>query len=265
MNVYEITDPADEHLRDFIDVRDADLRRRAGTFLAEGPILVERLLLSGVEVQAVLLTPSMFHRMERRLTDRPIDVLVAPATTLSRTVGFEFHRGVVASATRPGDLDAASLLDSCRTIVGLEGVNDHENLGAIFRSALALGIDGVLLDRTCADPLYRRSVRVSMGATFILPFARVSDHLVDRVNRAGFVSLALTPDASAEAIDGLELHGDERVAVLVGAEGDGLSSETLGNATHRVRIPIRRASDSLNVGHAAAIAFHEVVRTGKRL
>jgi tRNA G18 (ribose-2'-O)-methylase SpoU len=150
------------------------------------------------------------------------------------------------------------LLEHSVSVAVLEGITDHENLGAVFRSALALGIDGAMLDSTSGDPYYRRAVRVSMGAAFTLPFARLeaSEDLIDVLNRAGYVSLALTSDPAAMPIDHLNIAEGQRVAVLLGAEGDGLRAATMAGATHRVRIPIRDGIDSLNVGHAAAVAFH---------
>jgi tRNA G18 (ribose-2'-O)-methylase SpoU len=140
----------------------------------------------------------------------------------------------------------------------LEGLNDQENLGALARSALALGIDGLLLDPTCCDPLYRRVVRVSMGNVLHLPFARIDPwpHGLDRIRAAGFTVVALTTDPSAEPIESAGLAHLDRVAVLLGAEGPGLSAGALAHADRRVWIRQRFDVDSLNVGHAAAIAFH---------
>lgn len=255
----EIDDPADERLAAYVGVRDRT-QRAEGTegFLCEGILLVERLLDSDLEVQSLLLSPGKLDRLRPRLEGRDIDVLVAPQGVLNETVGFNIHRGVIASARRRPSPTARDLLERVSSVAVLEGIADHENLGAVFRSALALGIDGILLDTTSGDPYYRRAVRVSMGAVFSLPFAGLgaADNMIDVLDRAGYASIALTPDPAATPIDQFSPTEGRRVAVLLGAEGDGLSPATMEGATYRVRIPIRPGVDSLNVGHAAAIAFH---------
>ena len=251
-----IDDPSDERLADYVDIRDRD--QGSGGFLCEGMLLVERLLDSDVEVLSLLVASSKLDRLWPRFEDRDIEVLVAPQEVLNETVGFNIHRGVIAHARRRPSLTSVDLLERSASVAVLEGITDHENLGAVFRSALALGIDGVVLDSKSGDPYYRRAVRVSMGAAFALPFARleVSEDLIEVLNRAGYVSLALTPNPAAAPIDHLNIAEGQRVAVLLGAEGDGLRATTMAGATHRVRIPIRAGVDSLNVGHAAAVAFH---------
>jgi tRNA G18 (ribose-2'-O)-methylase SpoU len=251
-----IDDPADERLADYVGIRDRD--QRSGGFLCEGMLLVERLLDSDIEVLSLLVAPGKLDRLRPRLEDRDIEVLVAPQEVLNETVGFNIHRGVIAHARRRPSRTSGDLLEHSVSVAVLEGITDHENLGAVFRSALALGIDGVMLDSTSGDPYYRRAVRVSMGAAFTLPLARLeaSEDLIEVLNRAGYVSLALTPDPAAAPIDHLNIAEAQRVAVLLGAEGDGLRAPTMAGATHRVRIPIRAGVDSLNVGHAAAVAFH---------
>jgi tRNA G18 (ribose-2'-O)-methylase SpoU len=255
----EITDPKDARLAPFVGVRD---RHAAGGdgFLCEGMLLVERLLDSDLEVSSVLIARGKLERLRSRLAERDVQVLIAPQEVLNATVGFNIHRGVIAAARRRPAVRAADLLATSRRIAVLEGINDHENLGAIFRSAHALGMDGMLLDATSGDPYYRRAVRVSMGATFSLPFARAdhSQDLLDMIHRAGFVSIALTPDSRATSIDQFEAAELKRLALLLGSERDGLLPETLAAATFRVTVPIVAGVDSLNVGHAAAIAFHRL-------
>jgi len=251
-----VDDPSDGRLADYVDIRDRD--QGSGGFLCEGMLLVERLLDSDIEVTSLLVASSKLDRLRPRLEHRDIEVLVAPQEVLNATVGFNIHRGVIAHARRRPSLTSDDLLERSISVAALEGITDHENLGAVFRSALALGIEGVLLDSTSADPYYRRAVRVSMGAAFTLPFARLeaSEDLIEMLNRAGYVSLALTPDPAAAPIESLNIAEGQRVAVLLGAEGDGLRTATMAGATHRARIPIRAGVDSLNVGHAAAVAFH---------
>ncbi len=159
---------------------------------------------------------------------------------------------------------AASLLATARRVAVMEAVNDHTNIGAIFRSAAALGMDAVLLSPDCADPLYRRSVKVSMGAVFAVPYARLESWPGDlrTVREAGFRLLALTPDGAAGSLDEVAAHRMERVALMLGAEGDGLTPRALAAADLPVRIPMAHGVDSLNVGAAAAVAFYAVT-TGR--
>ncbi len=173
---------------------------------------------------------------------------------MSSVAGVNLHRGAVASASRLPSTPLESVIHTARRIVMLEGINDHENLGAIARTARGLGVDALLLDPTCADPFYRRSVRVSMGELLHLPIVRcaVWATAVDEVAAAGFEIWALTP--SPNAIDIFEMTTPQRWAVVVGAEGQGLSAATLTRCTN-VRIPMRNGVDSLNVGHAVAIAL----------
>jgi tRNA G18 (ribose-2'-O)-methylase SpoU len=216
------------------------------------------LLASRLRTVSVLVLEQRRQALEANLADADVDVFVAPLDTMRAVAGFDIHRGAVAVAERPPAVAAETLIERARLLAVLEGLNDHENLGAIARSAAALGVDGLLLDPTCADPLYRRSVRVSMGALLTLPFARCPawpDEL-RRARAAGFTVVALTPAPEAEPI--AEVAGrlvGRRVALLLGAEGPGLSSVALTTADDRARIPMTTDMDSLNVGHAAAIAF----------
>jgi tRNA G18 (ribose-2'-O)-methylase SpoU len=200
----------------------------------------------------VLLTPATHARLADRLGQETAYVI--SAEEMSGVAGVNLHRGAVASATRlPGPSLAAALAEAHR-IVLLEGINDHENLGAIARTARGLGADAMLLDRTCADPFYRRSVRVSMGELLHLPIVRCDDWAatIEEVAAAGFEIWALTP--SPTATDIFTLAPPDRWALVVGAEGPGLSTETLARCTN-VRIPMCNGVDSLNVGHAVAAAL----------
>jgi tRNA G18 (ribose-2'-O)-methylase SpoU len=167
-------------------------------------------------------------------------------------VGFNLHRGAVAAADRWPLPEVEDVLDGARRVAVIERVNDHENLGILFRSAAALGVDAVLLDPECSDPLYRRCVRVSIGHVLGIPWTRVAS--IDEVRRAGLTTFAFTPAADAVPIDVVEWP--DRAALLFGAEGPGLSDAWLAAADHRVRIPMRPGADSLNVATAAAIAFY---------
>jgi tRNA G18 (ribose-2'-O)-methylase SpoU len=177
---------------------------------------------------------------------------------LEAVTGYSVHRGALAAMARKPELDALELAEGARRIVVLEEVNNHTNIGAVLRCAAGLGVDAVLLDPRCADPLYRRSVKVSMGAVFAVPWARLGpwpDALAG-VRDLGFTLLALTPDAGATSIAELGPEVTDRAALLLGAEGPGLSAAALAAADLRVRIPMAAGVDSLNVASAAAVAFY---------
>jgi tRNA G18 (ribose-2'-O)-methylase SpoU len=257
----EVDDPADPRLADYVDLTDSVLRRRIegerGFFIAESPLVVQRLLASDHHVRSVLVTPERYDALADALSRRAdVPVYVAPAEVLRRVVGFHLHRGVVAAADRPPLPEPAAVLRGARRIAVLQKLNDHENLGLIFRSAAALGIDAVLLDAECSDPLYRRCVRVSIGHVLTLPWTRIA--ALDEMSDAGFRLYALTPDSGAEPI--ASVTWAERSALLFGAEGPGLSDAWLARADARVQIPMQPGADSLNVATAASIAFYEAVR-----
>jgi tRNA G18 (ribose-2'-O)-methylase SpoU len=264
-SVVPVADPGDPRLADYMSLNDAELRRQAeaagsdgpGLFIAEGLTAIGRLLASPYPVRSVLVTPSRLPRLAPLIDDLDVTAFVAEAAVLEAVAGFDLHRGAVAAADRLPPRDPVDVVGNAQTVVVLEGLNDHENLGAIARSARALGVDGLLLDPTCADPLYRRCVRVSMGEVLHLPFARLTpwpDGLRE-LRVAGWRILALTPAPDALPLQGLHVEPDERIAVLLGAEGPGLSDAAMASADERVRIALRPEVDSLNVGHAAAIAF----------
>ena len=253
-----ITDADDERLADFLELADPVARRRREgdeIFIAEGFVAVAKLLGSGHRVRSILVTPRHEQRVAALLGDTGIDVLVADDDLVARTVGFRFHRGVVASAQRLSLPSVAEVVARSHRIAVLEGLNDPENLGLIARSARAFGIDALVLDPTCIDPYYRRTVRVSMGEVLLLDVARCADWPaeIDVLHAAGFETWALTPDPQATNIWELDVPG--RVALVLGAEGPGLTRGTRQRVSRQVRIAISPAVDSINVGHAAAIAF----------
>lgn len=256
--VIHIDDPGDTRLVDYVELSDPVARRereRDELFIAEGVTAIERLLQSDHPVRSVLVTPKAHARLASALRGLHAPVYVAAPDVLRATVGFSLHRGAVAAADRrPLPTLAAVAADASRVAV-LEGLNDPENLGAIARSARALGIDAAVLDPTCIDPYYRRTVRVSMGEILFLPTARARTWPDDLgvLRAAGFELWALSPDPAGESI--WDVAVPSRVAVLLGAEGPGLSPAALAAADRRVRIPIRAGVDSLNVGHAAAVTF----------
>jgi tRNA G18 (ribose-2'-O)-methylase SpoU len=249
--VIEIDDPDDARLDDYRVLRDRQTEL-AGYFIVESLMAIERLLTSPYPVRSILLTPATFLRLQPQIGDANVYVISAEAMT--SIAGVNLHRGAIASAARMPAPALDSVLPAARRIVMLEGVSDHENLGAIARTARGLGADALVLDPTCADPFYRRSVRVSMGEMLHLPIVRCTDWsaAINEVAAAGFEVWALTP--AADATDIFTMATPPRWAMVVGTEGPGLSAATLARCTN-VRIPMRNGVDSLNVGHALAVAL----------
>lgn len=263
-----IDDAADPRLVDYRELKDAAARRRIEgdeSFIAEGPVAIERLLASSHRVRSVLVSEQKYERLAGLLdgldpADAP--VFVVDKALLHDIVGFDLHRGAIAAADRQPLPTLAHLAATHRRLAVLEGLNDPENLGAIARSARALGIEALVLDPTCIDPYTRRTVRVSMGEILFLPTCRVATDdwpgALDVLHHAGFDTWAMTPSADSDDIWALAVP--DRLAVVLGAEGPGLSLRTIDAATHRVRLPIRADVDSLNVGAAAAVAFAVIDR-----
>lgn len=247
-----VTDLDDPRLDDY-----RDLKGRAGRNDGTGPVIVESLLgvealgTAGLTIRSVLVSPQKLDRLPP--LPEGTTVLVADLAIQRATVGFELHRGVVASAERPAPRDPAELLAGARRVVLAERLNDLENLGSLFRNARAFGVDAVLLDPETADPLGRRPVRVSMGHVLHVPFARLAPwpDAIAQVRAAGLEVIALHPSAGADTL--ADLPG--RAAFLVGAEGPGLSDGARAAATRSLRIEMAPAVDSLNVATALAIAL----------
>lgn len=228
-------------------------------FVAEGRLVVERLLASGdYELESIVVTPTAFEALSAALVAAPCDVYVCDRTALEVVTGFDFHRGCLALARRPQPRPLTALLGA-RRLMALEGVGNPDNIGGIFRTAAALGAGGVVLDSTCGDPFYRKAIRTSMGATLRLPWVRLEAWLqgLGEFRSAGFKLVALTPEASASSLEEFSSRGtgEDRLVLLVGAEGAGLDRRTFELADARVRIPIDPGMDSLNVVVAAAIAL----------
>ncbi|MCG5431142.1 RNA methyltransferase [Mycobacterium sp. MYCO198283] len=268
--VVDVDDPADPRLDDFRDLnsvdRRPDLPTGKGLVIAEGVLVVARMLASRFTPIALLGTDRRWAELRPDLLrDGVPDVPYyrASAEVMAEVVGFHLNRGVLAAARRPTPLTVDEVLDGARTVAVLEGVNDHENLGALFRNAAGLGVDAVVFGAGCADPLYRRAVRVSMGHALLVPFARADPWpaALNTLRDNGLRLLAMTPDPAADTLaDVMAGLAEERVAVLVGAEGPGLTETVMRASDVRVRIPMSRGTDSLNVATAAALAFYERVR-----
>jgi tRNA G18 (ribose-2'-O)-methylase SpoU len=272
-----IDDPRDPRIAPFVGLRDRELARRVapgerGVFIAEGDIVAARALRAGYEPLAVLVDASRRDPLPPGL-DAGAPVYAAAPVVLQRITGLGVHRGLLACFGRRPPRSAAEVLDSARRVAVLERVSNPTNLGVILRSAAGLGMDAVLLDPTCSDPLYRRTARVAMGEGYGFPWAwipRLPGGL-DVLRAHGFRLVALTPEAGAVPVDQLDLDGadagvggrDERLALLFGAEGPGLSPATLAAADACAGIPMRGGVDSLNVGVAAGIAFWVLGRPGR--
>lgn len=284
MQVIRIGSLDDPRVADYANMRDAELLQRrdplderahGGVFIAEGELVVRRLAASGFATRSLLTT----ERQAEKLTDlagalpEGTPLYVASPEVVNGIVGFNIHRGVLAVGERPARTDAHALLSRAGPFVVLEDLCNHDNLGGVFRNAASLGGAGatVLLSARCADPLYRKSLRVSMGTALSVPFARLGDwpaaggRDVAALRSAGIRAWAMTPAEDAvdleEAVSGLG-PGD-RVALVMGSEGPGLSAEAARSADARVRIPMRRSHasvDSLNVAVAAAIGLYELGR-----
>ncbi len=262
--VHLITDPDDPRIADYRALTDVQLRTRweppNGLFIAEGELVLRRALRAGYPPRSFLVDAKRVEQLDDLPGEAP--VYAAGQDVLEQATGFHVHRGVLASFHRLVLKEAADVLATARRVAILEDVNNHTNIGAVFRGAAALGIDAVLLSPSCADPLYRRSVRVSMGEVFAVPYARLDpwpDGL-SQVRDAGFTVLALTPAADAVPLQRLDATRRARAALLLGAEGPGLSQHALASSDVRVSIPMRRGVDSLNVAAAAAVAFWELGR-----
>ncbi len=270
VDVVDIDDPRDSRLDDFRDLnsidRRPDLPTGKGLVIAEGVLVVQRMLASRFTPRALLGTDRRLAELTPDLTEPgapDVPYYRVSAEVMAEAVGFHLNRGVLAAASRVPEPSVADLVAGARTIAVLEGVNDHENLGSIFRNGAGLGVDAVVFGSGCADPLYRRSVRVSMGHALLVPFARSADWPGDlaMLRGQGFRLLAMTPDPRAELLSSaMAKVRDEPVAVLVGAEGPGLSERAMRASDMRVRIPMSRGTDSLNVATAAALAFYERIR-----
>jgi tRNA G18 (ribose-2'-O)-methylase SpoU len=259
--VVEVDDPDDPRLVDYRGLTDVALRTRIepphGLFIAEGSLVIERALAAGYQLRSALMSARWLDRTAPSLEPSDAPIYLGSDQLLRAVTGFHVHRGALAAVHRRALPEFAWLLTRCRRLVVVEDIVNHTNLGAIFRAAAALGMDGVVLSPSSADPLYRRSVRVSMGAVFGVPYARAPTWpgSLEQLRSAGFGVLALTPAPDAVALDHLRPDVDSRLAVLLGTEGAGLSDQAAALADECVRIPMMAGIDSLNVAAAAAIAF----------
>ncbi|WP_205472266.1 RNA methyltransferase [Nocardioides sp. SYSU D00038] len=261
----EVTDPADPRLADYRDLRDVELRKHLeaehGLFLAEGEKVVRRAVAAGHTPRSFLMAPRWLARLADVLERHDAPVYVVSEALAEQVTGFHVHRGALASLERRPLPPVEEVLAGARSVLVLEDVVDHTNVGAILRSGAALGFDAVLLSPRCADPLYRRAVKVAMGAVFSLPWTRLPDWAtaLPDLSARGFTTVALTlaPDAVPveDAVAGLD-----QVALVLGSEGHGLSARWEQAADRRAIIPMTAGIDSLNVAAASAVACYVTAR-----
>jgi len=254
-----VTDGHDSRLSDFTSLTDVELRKIRepveGLFVAEGEKVIRRAFAAGYTPRASLMTERWVESIHDILVESDCATYVADESTLESITGYHVHRGALMSFERKPLPSVDKVIASARRIVILEDLVDHTNVGAIFRNAAALGFDAVLVTPSCADPLYRRSIKVSMATVFAVPWTRIEpwpDGL-RRVIDSGFTCISMTPDPSAPSVRDIDL--DRRIAVVVGNEGKGLSQAAFDACDMKVRIPMSGGVDSLNVSVASAITF----------
>ena len=267
MGVAQVADPDDPRIAPYLGLRDHTLRQQReadggdleGLFIAEGDLVVERALAAGYRMLHCLVDARRRQPLPTGVPDG-VEVFEAAPAVLERITGMGVHRGMLACFARRPLPRAADVIATAHRVIVLEGINNPTNIGVITRSAAALGIDAMLLDPTCSDPLYRRASRVAMGEVYRFPYARTGplpDGL-EVLRAGGFLVVALTP--SADAVDIAKIPVRERIALVLGAEGHGLREPTQAAADIRARIPMHGAVDSLNVGAAAAVACYALMQ-----
>ena len=264
--IIEIDDPADLRLGDYLGLTDVTRRVKhepeKGFFIAEGQLVMRRAVQAGCPPRSLLLAPNRVDDVLEELKDLDCPTYVASQEVMHAVTGFHVHRGALAAFNRPRVPAAQELLEAVTRVLVLENVNSPTNLGAIFRSAAGLGLDAVLLSPTCCDPLYRRAMRVSMGEVLSLPYAYLEAWPtgLDQVRAAGFRVLAMTPASDATRLEEVLLQPDDKAALLLGAEGPGLTDEAMAASDLRVRVSMAHGVDSLNVAAAAAVGCWVVGR-----
>ena len=270
-NIIEITDIAAPELDVFARLTEAQLRRRLepekGIFIAESPKVIGRALDAGYEPVSLLMEPKHIDGQGRDIIARcgDIPVYTAGRELLENLTGYALTRGVLCAMRRPLPPSVEAVCANARRVAVLEGIVDSTNIGAIFRSAAALNIDAVLVTPTCGDPLYRRAVRVSMGTVFQVPWTRIGSEPsewpepgLERLRKLGFKTAAMALSDDSVSVEDPRLAAEERLAIVLGTEGDGLAKRTIARCDYTVRIPMSHEVDSLNVAAASAVAFWEL-------
>ena len=269
--VIEVTDFQASELDVYARLTEAQLLNRAqpqnAMFIAESPKVIERALDAGCVPISMLLERKHIEGQAREVIERCGDIPVYTSTLdiLTQLTGFKLTRGVLCAMYRPQQPTVEEICQNATRVAVLENIMNPTNLGAIFRSAAALGIDGVLLTPACTDPLYRRSVRVSMGTVFQIPWAYIGEELeqwphpgMERLHELGFRTAAMALRDDSVSIDDPQLMAEEKLAIVLGTEGDGLADDTIANCDYTVRIPMSHGVDSLNVAAASAVAFWQL-------
>lgn len=270
-NIVEVNDLAAPELDAYARLTEAQLRNRLepdkGVFIAESPKVIATALDAGCEPLSLLMEQRHIEGDAQAILARCGDVPVytAERAVLARLTGFELTRGVLCAMRRPRLPSVEEICRTARRIAVLEGIVDHTNVGAIFRSAAALGIDAVLVTPNCCDPLYRRAVRVSMGTVFQVPWTRIGEENADwpqkgiaRLHALGFQTAAMALTDDSVSIEDESLSAEEKLAIVLGTEGDGLSPRTVASCDYTVKIPMAHGVDSLNVAAASAVAFWQL-------
>ena len=261
--IIDVGDPADPRLADYVSLRDVQLRKHLeaaeGLFIAEGEKVVRRAMAAGYPPRSFLMTQRWLDGLDAELAQSDAPCYLVSDAVAEEVTGFHVHRGALASLQRLPLPSVEEVVAGASRVVVLEDIVDHTNVGAILRSAAALGMDAALLSPRCADPLYRRSVKVAMGAVFSLPWTRLPDwyDALPWLTDAGFRTVAMSLDQDAANLaDFASTAQADKLCIILGSEGPGLSSRWLSTAETRVRIEMANGVDSLNVAAAAAIAFH---------
>jgi tRNA G18 (ribose-2'-O)-methylase SpoU len=265
--VVRIEAPDDPRIDDYRIVSEPVLARDRGLFVAEGRLVVSRLISARrFAVRSMLLTETAAESLRPLLStlDPNVPIFIATAACLSGVAGVKIHRGCLALGVRPAAPDLDALLERARTVVVLEGVGNADNVGSVFRNAAAFGVDAVLVTPDCCDPLYRKSIRTSMGAALSVPFAELPKGLdaIRQLHAAGFSAVAFSSKARQRIQDYVGRTPPPRIALLFGAEGTGLSAPVREAADLQLRIPIQPSVDSLNVGVAVGIALSHLMAPG---
>ncbi|GAA1917996.1 TrmH family RNA methyltransferase [Nocardioides hwasunensis] len=264
-DLVEVSSPDDPRLADYRDLRDVELRKTLeaehGLFLAEGEKVVRRAVEAGFEARSFLMAPRWLDGLGDVLARSDGPCYVLSEALIEQVTGFHVHRGALASLRRNPLPSIDDVLDGVRSVLVLEDLVDHTNVGAIFRAGAALGFDAVLLAPRCADPLYRRSIKVGMGAVFSTPWTRLPDwyDALPDLSRRGFTTVALTLAEDSTPIE-QSVAGVDRLALVLGSEGHGLSARWEQSADRRAIIPMRAGIDSLNVAAATAVACYAAAR-----
>lgn len=270
-NIIEIEHFDDPGLDAYARLTEAQLRNRLepekGVFIAESPKVIERALEAGFTPVSLLMERKHIEGQAKEIIARCGDVPVytADRAVLANLTGYELTRGILCAMRRPTMPTVEELCANARRVAVLEGIVDHTNVGAIFRSAAALGVDAVLVTPTCCDPFYRRAIRVSMGTIFQVPWTRIGEDAsdwpekgIERLHKLGFKTAAMALSDHSVTIEDEQLMAEEKLAIVLGTEGDGLSPKTIAHCDYTVRIPMSHHVDSLNVAAASAVAFWQL-------